>query len=72
MGWLRFREGEERRGTLRRWEATIRDHQVLAQLPEQLPALADHGPAAHLQDDPMEVREPVTAEVPRDAAPPNG
>ncbi|MFK7930441.1 MAG: hypothetical protein AB8H79_19795 [Myxococcota bacterium] len=34
MGWLRFREGEERRSTLRRWEGTIRDHQVLAQLPE--------------------------------------
>ncbi len=40
MGWLRFREGEERRGTLRGWEAYVRDHQLLAQLPdEELPAL---------------------------------
>lgn len=37
MGWFRFREGEERRGHLRRWEGTIRDHQVLAQLPTTLP-----------------------------------
>lgn len=40
MGWLRFREGEERRGTLRGWESYVRDYQSLAQLPDarRLPA----------------------------------
>ena len=32
MGWLRFREGEERKGRLRGWESYIRDSQYLAQL----------------------------------------
>jgi|JI7StandDraft_1071085.scaffolds.fasta_scaffold91387_2 UDP-2,3-diacylglucosamine pyrophosphatase LpxH len=32
MGWLRFREGEERRGRLHGWESYIRDHESLAQL----------------------------------------
>lgn len=32
MGWLRFREGEERRGRLRGWESFIRDHQLMARL----------------------------------------
>lgn len=32
MGWLRFREGEERRGRLRGWESYVRDHQHMAQL----------------------------------------
>lgn len=42
MGWLRFREGEERLGTLRGWEAYVRDHQLLAavQDSEELPLLA--------------------------------
>lgn len=34
MGWFRFREGEERRGSLRGWESYVRDHQSLAQLPD--------------------------------------
>lgn len=34
MGWLRFREGEERCGTLRGWESYVRDYQSLAQLPD--------------------------------------
>jgi len=69
MGWLRFREGEERRGRLRRWEATIRDHQVLAQLPEQLPALADQRVPEPLPDVAEDSREPATAEAVRDSAP---
>lgn len=32
MGWLRFREGEERRGGLRGWESYIRDHQHMSRL----------------------------------------
>jgi hypothetical protein len=32
MGFLRFREGEERRGRLRGWESYIRDYQYLSQL----------------------------------------
>lgn len=32
MGWLRFREGEERRGVLRGWESYIRDYQHLSNL----------------------------------------
>jgi hypothetical protein len=40
MGFLRFREGEERRGRLRGWESYIRDVQFLAQLPPTLPTLA--------------------------------
>ncbi len=32
MGWLRFREGEERAGSLRGWELFIRDHQRLSAL----------------------------------------
>lgn len=35
MGFLRFREGEERRGTLRAWENTVREHQRLSQLPAE-------------------------------------
>jgi UDP-2,3-diacylglucosamine pyrophosphatase LpxH len=34
LGWLRFREGEERRGELRPWEALVRDRQQLAELRE--------------------------------------
>lgn len=49
MGWLRFREGEERRSTLRRWEATIRDHQVLAQLPEHHDWQAPVAPAVPVE-----------------------
>jgi UDP-2,3-diacylglucosamine pyrophosphatase LpxH len=36
MGFLRFREGEERRGRLRGWESYIRDSQYLAQIGEPL------------------------------------
>lgn len=43
MGWLRFREGEERRGRLRGWESYIRDHQALAQL--EIPTLRPIAPA---------------------------
>jgi UDP-2,3-diacylglucosamine pyrophosphatase LpxH len=32
MGWLRYREGEERRGSLRGWERYIRDREHLSQL----------------------------------------
>ncbi len=32
MGWLRFREGEERRGWLKGWESVVRDRQVLSYL----------------------------------------
>jgi UDP-2,3-diacylglucosamine pyrophosphatase LpxH len=32
QGWLRFREGEERRGQLRPWETLLRDQQRLAEL----------------------------------------
>lgn len=51
MGWLRFREGEERRGRFRGWESYIRDHQELGSVPEMqraplgpLEPLADSGP----------------------------
>lgn len=60
MGWLRFREGEERRGSLRGWEGTIRDHQVLAQLPEMMPEVADPTAAmarrAEAEDAPVRAR----------------
>ncbi|TNE85964.1 MAG: hypothetical protein EP330_23805 [Deltaproteobacteria bacterium] len=39
MGFLRFREGEERRGRLRGWESYIRDSQYLAQIGEPLAPL---------------------------------
>jgi UDP-2,3-diacylglucosamine pyrophosphatase LpxH len=39
MGFLRFREGEERRGRLRGWESYIRDYQHLAQLAPAMPPL---------------------------------
>ncbi len=39
MGWLRYREGEERHGRLRGWESYIQDHQSLSQL-RPLPAAA--------------------------------
>jgi UDP-2,3-diacylglucosamine pyrophosphatase LpxH len=32
MGFLRFRDGEERRGRLRGWESYVRDYQYLSQL----------------------------------------
>jgi UDP-2,3-diacylglucosamine pyrophosphatase LpxH len=32
MGFLRFREGEERKGRLRGWESYVRDYQYLSQL----------------------------------------
>ncbi|MCB9681421.1 MAG: metallophosphoesterase [Alphaproteobacteria bacterium] len=41
LGWLRFREGEERIGRLRTWQTWVQDHQRLAQLrplPEPPPA----------------------------------
>lgn len=46
MGWLRFREGEERRGTFRGWESYVRDHQSMAQLPDprHRPALPPPSP----------------------------
>lgn len=69
MGWLRFREGEERRGSLRRWEGTIRDHQVLAQLPTTRPALPEHA-ALDADVDERPRREPVPASNEADAAPP--
>ena len=32
MGFLRFREGEERKGRLRGWQSYVRDSQHLSQL----------------------------------------
>ena len=37
MGWLRFREGEERRGRFRGWESYIRDHQEFGHISETVP-----------------------------------
>lgn len=43
MGFLRFREGEERRGRLRGWESYVRDYQYLSQLrPDRLKPLPPH------------------------------
>ncbi len=40
MGFLRFREGEERKGRLRGWESYVRDYQYLSQLrPDRLEPL---------------------------------
>jgi hypothetical protein len=52
MGWLRFREGEERRGTLRGWQAFVQDTQGFAQLHEVVdrPALPAPPPELDLTD----------------------
>jgi UDP-2,3-diacylglucosamine pyrophosphatase LpxH len=64
MGWLRFREGEERRGSLRGWESYVRDYQSLAQVPDprqrEPAALADGPPTTTVS----KVAEP-TPRVPR-------
>ena len=63
MGWFRFREGEERRGTLRGWEAYVRDRQQLAQMPDpDLPAL----PAPPPVDDELVAEEQPAQAVVRD------
>jgi UDP-2,3-diacylglucosamine pyrophosphatase LpxH len=51
MGFLRFREGEERRGRLRGWESYIRDYQYLAQLAPAVPPLERAAIETGLVDD---------------------
>ncbi|MCB9668313.1 MAG: metallophosphoesterase [Alphaproteobacteria bacterium] len=54
MGFLRFREGEERKGRLRGWESYVRDYQYLSHLrPAQLEPLMLEAPPE---------QEPVAAE----------
>ena len=64
MGFLRFREGEERKGRLRGWESYVRDYQHLSQLDPPRPAVDDTTPE-QVSDDPAPRDRPraPTAEV---------
>jgi UDP-2,3-diacylglucosamine pyrophosphatase LpxH len=60
MGFLRFREGEERQGRLRGWESHIRDYQYLAQFDplQNRDSAEEQGPVR------QDKNKPLTEEIP--------
>jgi hypothetical protein len=65
MGFLRFREGEERKGRLRGWESYVRDYQYLSQLrpspakPTSRPQARPAKPQTSTPPDDDEASEPL-------------
>lgn len=69
MGWLRFREGEERRGRLVGWESYIRDYQHMARVKPSLHRRGTVPPPLLPRTEPEGAEE--AQEVERELVPPS-